>query len=133
MAREEKIIAEDEYLDSLEGLDPGIKVQSRLLRDNMSTFEVKVWKLVGKEENPWNLLRQIPLQGYFLDFYSPEAMACIEADGPDHVKSDKHDNARDSVLRKGGIRTLRITPADFRRMRPMELLALIGNFIETDD
>jgi very-short-patch-repair endonuclease len=133
MAREEKIIAEDVYLDALDGLDPAIKTHSRLLRANMSTFENKIWKLIGKEDNQWKMLRQIPMSGYFLDFYSPEAMACIEADGPDHLKQVKHDFDRDKALRKNGIRTLRITPADFRRMRPMELLALIGNFIETDD
>jgi very-short-patch-repair endonuclease len=133
MPREEKIIAEDEYLDAVEGLDPAIKTQSRLLRANMSSFETKIWKLVGKEDNPWNLLRQIPVQGYFLDFYSPEAMACVEADGPDHLKSVAHDADRDRALRKNGIRTLRITPADFRRARPMEILDMIGSFIETED
>ena len=133
MPKEERIIAEEAYFESIEGMDPEILTRSRLLRDNMSSFEAKVWKLMGKEDNPWKLLRQIPMQGYFLDFYSPEHMACIEADGIDHAFNAEHDRTRDVVLRSQSIRTLRITPADFRRMRPLELHAMIGNFIETED
>jgi very-short-patch-repair endonuclease len=126
-------LAEEAYLEAIEGLDRGILARSRLLRANMSDFEKKIWKLVGGSGNPWNLLRQIPMRGYFLDFYSPDAMACIEADGPDHLGAPEHDRRRDIELRKQGIRTLRITPADFRRARPLAILDMIGGFIETED
>jgi len=130
--KEKEQPAEDAYLDGLE-IAPDIKAHSRLLRANMSSFETKIWKLIGKEDNPWGLFRQIPMGGYFLDFFSPAHMACIEADGPDHVFSKERDAARDIELRKAGIRTLRITPADFQRARPMGILQLISGFVETED
>jgi len=99
----------------------------------MSGFEKKVWKLMGGDSNTWNVFRQIPVGPYFLDFYSPDHMACIEADGPDHLKNPDHDRTRDKTLRKQGIRTLRITPADMKRVRPLELLDMIRNFIETEE
>jgi len=132
MAKEPEIIAEDLYLDDLE-IDQSIKDRSIYFRQNMSTFEKKIWDLVGKEGNRWDLLRQIPMGGYYLDFYSPTSMACVEADGPDHIKTKEHDYARDIELGKQGIRTLRITPADFRRGRPLDILEMISNFLESDD
>jgi very-short-patch-repair endonuclease len=132
MAKKKELPAEDIYLAELD-IDESLKVRSRLLRDNMSSFESKIWKLIGKENNPWDLLRQIPVAGYYLDFYSPTHMACIEADGPDHLKTAVHDAKRDKELRKRNIRTLRITPADFQRGRPLDILTMITNFIETED
>lgn len=113
--------------------DGPTRYQARVLRENMSGFEKKLWKLVGGEGNPWGLLRQIPMQGYFLDFYSPEGLACVEADGPDHINTADRDMQRDAVLRKAGIRTLRIRPSDFSRMRPLAILDMIGSFIQTED
>ena len=131
MAKEPEIIAEDIYLEDA-GVDQATIDRSVYFRENMSTFEKKIWDLVGKESNHWDLLRQIPMGGYFLDFYSPTHMACVEADGPDHIKTKEHDDARDIELSKQGIRTLRITPADFRRGRPLDILEMISNFLESD-
>ena len=126
-------LAEDVYLDALDGLDPAIKARSRLLREHMSKFEKSVWKLMGGEDNPWGLLRQVPMCGYYLDFYSPAEMACVEADGPDHVRAPERDAERDLALRKEGIRILRITPGDFRRKRNLDLLQMISDFLTPEE
>lgn len=126
------IEAEELYMDSAR-TPPEIRDRAGVLRQNMSPFEKKIWRLVGAEGNPWGLLRQIPMRGYFLDFYSPQHMACIEADGPDHLKTADLDARRDAALQKQDVRTLRITPADFVRRRPLEILEMIGSFIETAD
>lgn len=132
MPREKEEDAEESYMELMK-VPPEIRDRARLLRANMSRFEKRVWKLLGGEGNQWGLLRQVPHGGYFLDFFSPEQMACVEADGPDHLDTAAKDATRDVVLRKAGIRTLRVTPADFARCRPMELLSRIASFIESDD
>lgn len=129
---EEKIIAEDLYLRDM-GLPADILAQATLMRDNMSGFEKTVWKLMGKEGNPWGFLRQIPMRGYFLDFYCVPMMACLEADGPNHLTRGEQDRVRDRVLLEHGIRTLRLTPADVKMWGPLELIKHIHGFVNGDN
>ncbi len=107
-----------------------IRNQSVSLRENMSGFEKKVWKFIGKHENPWGFLRQWPVDGYFLDFWTQHFNLCLEADGPHHVLRRADDLKRDKVLAKKGIRTIRLTPADFQRHSLGEMFIYVRNAIE---
>lgn len=108
-----------------------IRQKSVGLRNNMSGFEKKVWTFLGKDENPWSFLRQWPMEGYFLDFYSQHYNVALEADGPHHLARAAQDLVRDKVLlKKKGIRTIRLTPANFLRYSKEELFEYVTNAIE---
>ena len=92
---------------------------------HMTRLEKKVWGMLGAELNPWRFRPQVVVGPYTLDFLSRKVMVCIEADGPEHLKTQKADNARDAYLEKQGIMTLRLTNADFVRYTPQRLYALV--------
>jgi len=82
-------------------------------RVNMTGFESKVWKFLGKDDNPWAFMPQMSLYGYLVDFYSPKYQLVLEADGPNHLDSVQADEIRDQVLLSHGVKTLRLKPIDF--------------------
>lgn len=110
-----------------------IRRQSMNLRQNMSGFEKKVWKFLGQIENPWGFLRQWPTDGYFLDFWSQQYNVALEADGPQHLFKQASDLKRDKILAKKGIRTIRLTPADFQRQSTGDLYLYVRNAVENVD
>lgn len=128
---EPEVEAEELYLQDM-GLPADVVAHARVLRDNMSGFETKFWKFIGGKHNRYGLLRQIPMGGFFLDFFSPGAMVVIETDGPQHLMQTEHDSKRDKILASKGIKTMRLSPADFKRTQPLELLQIISGFIEGD-
>lgn len=111
-------------------IDWDVRRQSMNLRQNMSGFEKKVWKFLGQLENPWGFLRQWPMDGYFLDFYSQHYCVALEADGPHHLFQKSSDLQRDKILAKKGVRTIRLTPADFQRHSTGDLYLYVRNAIE---
>jgi len=130
--KEDKRDAEDIMMD-LAGVPGDVQVEARALRRNMSGFETKVWKFLGKDENPWGFLRQYPVEGLFLDFYSQHFNVDLEADGPHHLNRRASDRRRDRTLMKKGVRTIRLTPADFVKSSKEELFIYVRNAIENTD
>ena len=57
--------------------------------------------------------RQYAIGPYFLDFYCPEAMVCVEVDGEQHMQTKARDSARDEFLRIKGILTMRVPSLEF--------------------
>jgi very-short-patch-repair endonuclease len=88
-------------------------------------LEQKVWKMLGGPNNPWKFRTQVVIGPYIADFLSRKVMMCIEADGPEHLKTVEEDNKRDAWFEKQGILTLRLTYADFVRNTPQRLYALV--------
>ncbi len=80
------------------------------LRNNGTAAEAVLWtrikggQLVGRK-----FRRQYSVENYVLDFYCPSEKLAIELDGKGHFTIDgsRHDDDRDQVLKKFGIRTLR--------------------------
>lgn len=95
----------------------------------MGPFELMVWKFLGKEDNPWGFLPQQQHGGYIVDFYSQQFMLALEADGPVHIRQKVEDAKRDDELMKLGIRTLRLTPGDFRVHSRQKIFGLIEEYI----
>jgi very-short-patch-repair endonuclease len=68
--------------------------------------------MLRKGRTGFRFRRQHPVSGYFLDFYCPEAMVCVEVDGPTHQLDVGRDMRRDRRLAELGIATVRIPTSD---------------------
>ncbi len=80
---------------------------AKALRENATEAERKLWSLLraGRLEG-YKFKRQVPLEGYVLDFVCFEARLVVEADGSQHAESE-HDDIRDQRLADAGFLTLR--------------------------
>lgn len=88
---------------------------ARRLRENQTYAEKKLWsKLRNRQLERVKFRRQFAIQGYILDFYSPEYKLAIEADGGQHYKGiDKlKDDLRTKKLSKQDIEVLRFSDRD---------------------
>jgi len=97
---------------------------------NMTALEKRVWKWMGKTKNPWGFIPQYPHKAWTLDFFSPQFMLGIEADGPAHLKTVREDEARDRALEKDGILTLRLTRGHFVRYSAQRLFDLVEEVVK---
>ncbi|HEX2803098.1 MAG TPA: endonuclease domain-containing protein [Sphingomicrobium sp.] len=88
--------------------------RARSLRRKMSLPEVLLWQRLRRRPEGLKFRRQHPAGPYVLDFYCESARVCIEVDGAAHGMGDgpASDQRRDTYLRNGGIRTLRIAARD---------------------
>lgn len=86
-------------------------VRARELRKQSSAAERIFWKICRRGQLGFDIRRQHPYEGFYLDFYCPEAGLAIEFDGEQHDPAT--DDRRDAILRKLGIDTLRISNRDF--------------------
>src|ERR1700750_57709 len=85
---------------------------AKRLRSTMTDAERKLWSMLRAGQlNGLKFKRQVPLDGYVLDFICYEAKLIIEADGSQHSES-KHDAARDAHFAAMGFRTLRLWNTD---------------------
>ena len=103
--------------------------KARWQRQNMTTLEKKVWKLLGGEENGWGFLRQMPVGVFIADFVSFAHNLVIEADGPDHIWTTVADIRRDAEIRKLGFATIRLTPAFLGLHHASEIYAMIDDAV----
>jgi very-short-patch-repair endonuclease len=62
----------------------------------------------------YHFRRQAPFRGYFLDFVCFSHRLVVEVDGGGHYEDAQveHDRIRDSVLRRRGFHTLRVSNGD---------------------
>ncbi len=70
-----------------------------------------LWARIRRGRLGVRFRRQHPYGDFILDFYAPEPRLAIEVDGPVHEEQRNYDAWRDDILRKAGIRTLRIADA----------------------
>lgn len=47
--------------------------------------------------------------GFIVDFYAPQKKLVIEVDGSSHVGKEKSDSKRDAIMKKCGLKVLRVT------------------------
>lgn len=84
----------------------------RTLRRNQTDSEKKLWTILrNRQLFGLKFRRQFPVKKYILDFYSPEYMLCIEADGGQHYedKGRKRDKVRTKELSHLGVQILRFS------------------------
>ena len=81
---------------------------AKSLRENATEAERKLWSIVrGGRLEGYKFKRQVPLEGYIVDFVCFETRLIVEADGSQHVESDR-DAVRDQRLADAGFMTLRV-------------------------
>ena len=77
------------------------------MRTNATDAERKLWNMLrGGRMDGLKFKRQVPIDGYILDFVCFEVRLIIEADGGQHSDS-LHDAERDRHFAEQGFRTLR--------------------------
>ena len=87
-------------------------LRARRLRRESSISEQLVWEALRGGRTGFRFRRQHPVGKYILDFYCPEAMLCVEADGPHHIERQVQDAERDEFLLSIGVLTLRFFATD---------------------
>jgi very-short-patch-repair endonuclease len=89
--------------------------RARALRRNATNAERLLWSRLRRcAVEGFRFRRQMPLQGYIVDFACLEARLIVEVDGATH-SSDReiaYDQKRDAVLRADGFAVLRATNDD---------------------
>jgi very-short-patch-repair endonuclease len=81
---------------------------AKALRTNATDAERRLWQLLRAHRlQGFKFKRQVPLDGYVLDFVCFEARLIIEADGSQHFDSVS-DELRDAHFAASGFLTMRI-------------------------
>ena len=88
-------------------IPPQSRQFAKAMRNNATDAERRLWSIVraGRLEG-FKFKRQVPLDGYILDFICFEAKLIVEADGSQHSESVR-DQMRDRHFETAGYRTLR--------------------------
>ncbi len=83
---------------------------ARKLRREMSLPEVLLWEQLRAAKQGMKFRRQHPIGPYIADFYCNAAKLVIEIDGEAHDRGDRpeRDIVRDTAMRNGGYKVLRI-------------------------
>ncbi len=93
-----------------EGVTHRLKNLARTMRKNMTPQEVKLWvHLKTFKKQGCHFRRQVPFQGYIIDFICYTSKLVIEIDGGQHNNEDhqKRDAFRDKELNTEGFTVLR--------------------------
>ncbi|GAA5532072.1 endonuclease domain-containing protein [Deinococcus aluminii] len=92
---------------------PRLAPRARELRNNQTPAERKLW-FEFLRTHPVKFRRQVPLEGYILDFYAPALKLCIELDGRSHDgrAAQQYDAERTRRLTASGIRVARFSNAE---------------------
>ena len=90
--------------------------RAKELRRELTPAEHKLWFLFLRT-HPVKFRRQVPFQGYILDFYAPSLKLCIELDGPRHdsAEAQAYDAERSARLAGAGVQVVRFANADVER------------------
>jgi very-short-patch-repair endonuclease len=91
---------------------------ARKLRKTMTKQEVKLWlHLRDLRKQGSHFRRQVPVDGYIVDFACYHPKLAIEIDGGQHSYSShrKRDSARDMYLSSSGFRVFRFWNSDVDR------------------
>lgn len=107
---------------------------ARELRKNPTDSERLLWEILRKRRlNGYRFVRQKPFiydqnqkQRFFFiaDFYCAEKKTVVELDGPIHKYTRYYDYQRDLVLKKRGLRTLRISNKELLDIEEVKLKIL---------
>ena len=86
------------------------KQRAKELRKAGNLAEALLWnKLKNKQMLGLDFDRQMPLGGYYVDFFCDKAKLIIEIDGDSHSNKIEYDQARDNYMKASGLKILRIS------------------------
>ncbi len=80
----------------------------------MTKGEIALWKEVKGKKLGYRFSRQIPIDGFIVDFYSKDLRLAIEVDGGYHFSEDQieKDKVRQERLELLGVKVIRFTDSD---------------------
>lgn len=85
----------------------GLRSHAKRMRSEQTPAEHRLWQLLrAKRLAGYKFKRQLPLDGYIVDFACLKQRLIVEADGGQHSES-KRDVRRDAYLESQGFRILR--------------------------
>ena len=107
-----------------------LRNQARTLRKSMTPEEIKLWwhlRVLNKQG--MHFRRQVPLDGYILDFAEYSRRLIIEVDGSQHgmPEQQKRDEARDAHFTAAGFHILRFLNTNINN----ELAGVIDKILDT--
>jgi len=83
---------------------------AKRLRREMTTAERILWAMLRRNAlDGFHFRRQQVIEGFIVDFYCDAAKLAIELDGRVHEEQWRYDESRDAVIRRSGVRVLRIS------------------------
>ena len=94
--------------------------RARKLRREMSPAEIALWLVLRDRPGGFKFRRQRPSDPATLDFFCYEAGLAIEVDGDAHDFEERaiKDVARDAMMRRRGVKTVRIPAVEvFRNLQ----------------
>src|SRR5262245_15598325 len=81
---------------------PGLRTFARAMRRETTNAEARMWRLLrDRRLAAFKFRRQVPVEGFIVDFVCFEKRLVIEIDGSQHAES-KADHARDRILTAAG-------------------------------
>ena len=90
---------------------PEIKYYRRILRNEPTPFEMKVWSFLKNKQLGVKFRRQHSIENYIVDFYCCEKKIAVEIDGDSHFSevAIEYDKKRSDILKKHDICVIRFT------------------------
>jgi very-short-patch-repair endonuclease len=99
--------------ERLHRIQPKMNRLSRVLRENATTPEMKLWAVLrSRRLNEYKFRRQYVVGAYILDFYCVATRLAIELDGSMHAEKVVYDTERTAWLNDQGIEVIRFTNLD---------------------
>jgi imidazole glycerol-phosphate synthase subunit HisF len=98
--------------DMFKGATPGHFGLAKVLRNNLTLAEEKLWNVLSnKKFHGLKFRRQHPIGGFILDFYCHSIKLAIEIDGNIHLLPDVkiNDKERQIIIEEMGIKVVRFT------------------------
>jgi very-short-patch-repair endonuclease len=82
--------------------------RARQLRRTMTDAEQCLWRcLRARQTDGFRFRRQVPIDGYIVDFLCPQAKLVVEVDGGQHSLQSGYDAQRTAALQRLGDRVVR--------------------------
>ena len=89
-----------------------LRERAKSMRSQQTPAEHRLWQILrAKRLAGFKFKRQVPIDGYIVDFACVQQRLIVEADGGQHSQS-AHDEKRDGSLRSQGFRVLRFWNSD---------------------
>jgi len=113
--------------------NPELRKRARNLRNNATYSEVLLWGKIRRKSLGYEFHRQVPIDGYIVDFYCHELNLAIEVDGSSHDNKYEYDVARQKILERLGVKFIRFENFDVNKNMNDVLRALEGVIIEIEE
>ena len=91
------------------GASPLLFERARVLRENMTDAENKLWHRLSKNQLGVRFKPQHPAASFILDFYCHSLKLAIELDGDSHLQQKEYDASRSEELQQYGIEVIRFS------------------------